>query len=427
MWWMMATLASAGTTEDLMAFVEGSVAERNRATARLTRRGSAAEVPALLEIARFSSAEQRVRLMKLAQRLSGERFGGDRETAFQWVWSQSYTPSDDYARFKSQLYRRIDPAFATYFDEPASTALVRLDEIRWGGVLKDGIPPLDHPPTIPADKASYLGDDDVVFGLVVNGEARAYPKRILAWHELVRDQVGGTEIAGVYCTLCGAMIAYDPAGHTLGTSGFLYRSNKLMYDQATSSLWNTLVGEPVVGPLVGKGIQLQVFPVVTSTWGTWRSAHPTTTVLSLDTGHHRDYGEGVAYAEYFSTDELMFTVPGRDTEGLPNKQEVLVLRFAEAPTAVLSTGLPSLYSGTAGPVHYTILTDASRAHRVYETSGLTGLVARPDGLDSDQGTWIAHPHGLVREDGAVKPRLPTHRAFWFAWRSQHPDTVLLRP
>jgi len=97
--------------------------------------------------------------------------------------------------------------------------------------------------------------------------------------------------------------------YTLGTSGFLYRSNKLMYDKQTQSLWNTLWGEPVIGPLSEKDIKLERMSVVTTTWGEWRRRHPKTKVLSLETGHERDYAEGVAYRDYFATDQLMFPVP----------------------------------------------------------------------------------------------------------------------
>ena len=82
-----------------------------------------------------------------------------------------------------------------------------------------------------------------------------------------------------------------------------------MYDQATQSLWSTLLGEPVIGPLVGQCIELKWRSVVTTTWGEWRRRHPDTKVLSLDTGFDRDYGEGVAYQEYFATDQLMFKSP----------------------------------------------------------------------------------------------------------------------
>ena len=146
-----------------------------------------------------------------------------------------------------------------------------------------------------------------------NGDVRAYPKRILAWHELFTDEVGRVPVAGVYCTLCGTVILFetehDGVRHELGTSGFLYRSNKLMYDRATQSLWSTFGGRPVIGPLAMEDIRLEVRSVVTTTWGEWRRRHPTTKVLSLNTGHRRDYSEGAAYREYFSTDELMFNVP----------------------------------------------------------------------------------------------------------------------
>ena len=97
-----------------------------------------------------------------------------------------------------------------------------------------------------------------------------------------------------------------------------------MFDEETKSLWSTLEGKPVVGPLAGSGIELVPLPVVTTTWREWRTRHPQTTVLSEDTGHDRDYSEGAAYRTYFATDELMFQVPQPDTR-LRNKAEVLVM------------------------------------------------------------------------------------------------------
>ena len=155
---------------------------------------------------------------------------------------------------------------------------IRLDEIDWGGVVVNGIPPLEYPQTLPAAAADYLDDDHVVFGIAVNGAARAYPKRILAWHEMALDRLGGLELTIVYCTLCGTVIPYesvvDGQHIRIGTSGFLYRSNKLMFDHDTRSLWNTFEGVPVVGPLVGSGLRLRHRAVVTTTWGEW-AAHPT--------------------------------------------------------------------------------------------------------------------------------------------------------
>ena len=187
---------------------------------------------------------------------------------------------------------------------------------------------------IPAAEADYLEDGNIIFGIALDGDVRAYPKRILAWHEMFKDSIAGEHYTGVYCTLCGSMILYRSAfggvHHELGTSGFLYRSNKLMYDHATMSLWSTLTGEPAVGPLVGQGIELEPRFVVTTTWGEWRRRHPGTLVLSLDTGYQRDYGEGVAYRDYFATDRLMFGVPKLDSR-LRNKDEVLGAPLSGGP------------------------------------------------------------------------------------------------
>ena len=204
----------------------------------------------LVELIRVvEGGETRRRILSLLERTTGRRLGRDLDRWWRWIWRTDPGTHPEYATFKASLYALVDPDFEDYFDDsPAAT--VRLDEIRWGGVVRDGMPPLDHPKMIAAAEAGYLDDGDIVFGISLDGDTRAYPRRILAWHEMFKDSIAGEHYTGVYCTLCGTMILYRSAvagvHHELGTSGFLYRSNKLMYDHATRSLWSTLAGEPVV-------------------------------------------------------------------------------------------------------------------------------------------------------------------------------------
>ncbi len=114
-----------------------------------------------------------------------------------WLWAQDYEPLPTYPGFKAALYRKIDPDFEAYFQNDRK-ATIRLDEVVWGGVIQDGIPPLRSPKMISAVQAGYLAPDDVVFGIEVNGEFRAYPNRILAWHEMFVDTIQGVPLAGVY-------------------------------------------------------------------------------------------------------------------------------------------------------------------------------------------------------------------------------------
>lgn len=392
-------------------------------------------VPMALEIVRFVPQRSTAQaLLALVARRTGEPgFGEDWSAWMRWQWARQ-PPPPSFAAFKAALYSGIDPRFERYF-APGEPALIRLDEVVWGGVSQDGIPPLREPKMLAAREARYLADTDVVFGIEINGDVRAYPKRILAWHEMFVDRVGGVAVAGVYCTLCGAVIVYetlvDGRAHRLGTSGFLYRSNKLMYDAATHSLWNTLEGRPVIGPLANGRISLPTREVVTTTWGDWRRRHPTTTVLSLATGHHRDYTEGAAYRDYFATDALMFPVPGQDRR-LSNKAEVLVPRFGkpgERPLAIASDFLERApaWHGRYGGRDFVVLTDKSGAHRVY---GLpAGMrVHRWNGdravTDSMGRHWTLSESALVG-NGARLPRLPSHNVFWFGWRAAHPDTDLI--
>jgi len=163
--------------------------------------------PMAIEVLSLSRGQMAHRFRELLRQKTGQDFGFDTNEWFDWWWQQAPSVDESYARFKSRLYGLIDEKFAGYFSAERSTR-IRLDEVRWGGVKQDGIPPLRQPKMIAADNADYLGDDNVVFGIEINGDARAYPKRILAWHEMFIDEIGGTEFAGVYCTLCGAVILY---------------------------------------------------------------------------------------------------------------------------------------------------------------------------------------------------------------------------
>jgi hypothetical protein len=385
------------------------------------------------------------RLAEFLEQQTGQALGEDVARWREWAWSLPYAPHPEFGDFKGRLYAQLDPRFVVFFRAEVEPT-IRLDEIVWGGVSINGIPPLDHPKHVPAAEATYLEDENIVFGFYVDGEARAYPKRILAWHELALDRVGNREIAIVYCTLCGAVIPFDArvGGRvlTFGTSGLLYRSNKLLFDHETASLWSSLTGEPVVGPVVALKVKLAALPVVTTTWREWRTRHPETLVLSLDTGFKRDYSEGAAYRAYFATDELMFGVSQRDGR-LPNKAEVFVVRSTSPPDAVstaradtppfaISTrllGEQPVFHMDGGGTNVVVVTSAAGASRAYASA--TYRFTATDGNDTvhDDGgrEWVAEEDFLVAKfDSSVRlPRLAGHRAFWFGWYAQHPDTVLL--
>ncbi|MGI9553706.1 MAG: DUF3179 domain-containing protein [Thermodesulfobacteriota bacterium] len=375
-----------------------------------------------------------VEYIKLLEEKTGQGFGFNIDDWYQWIWSRDYITDPNYADFKSLLYSLIDIRFAEYFSSNLPSK-IRLDEVRWGGVKQDGIPPLRNPKMIFSGEADYLKDNNVVFGLEVNGDARAYPKRIMGWHEMFVDTVGGVPVAGVYCTLCGSMILYhteiDGINHELGTSGFLYRSNKLMYDKETQSLWNTLWGRPVIGKLVDDNIELERMSVVTTTWGEWKKRHPETKVLSLDTGYTRNYDEGAAYKQYFATDDLMFIVPKLDKR-LKNKDEVLGLIFSQYPNMPLAISARflskrRLYQDKIENMTFVVVTDRSGASRVYESKEIKFIDwdQKDTVIDSKGKKWILSESRLQSPAGDELFRLPAHKAFWFGWYSAYSNTRLV--
>jgi hypothetical protein len=421
-------------------YAAGSIARRTDALRQIGDRWRDGYAGMLWDIAKFQPRDVRRPLLEFLETATGERLGQDLEAWHQWIWAQPYDPHPNYAEFKSVLYGQIDPGFEPFFP-PGVPSLIRLDEIDWGGVPVNGIPPLEYPDVLQASDADYLDDDDIVFGIAMGGEARAYPKRILAWHEMALDRLGGTELTIVYCTLCGTVIPYesvvDGRHIRFGTSGLLYRSNKLMFDHETSSLWSTFEGRPVVGALVDSGLELRARAVVTTTWEEWRARHPETTVLSLETGHSRDYAEGAAYRDYFSHDRLMFQVPGEDGR-LSNKDEVLVMRLpdsstgASQPLAIAERLLRRnrVYHVETAGARLVVVTSREGANRVFEAGDarFTRVVDPDSVVDADGRTWRVTEDALVlaEDSDLTLARVPAQRAFWFGWHAQFPDTLLIK-
>jgi hypothetical protein len=188
----------------------------------------------------------------------------------------------------------------------------------------------------------------------------------------------------------------------------------------------------VVGPLTNKGITLTPLHVVTSTWKAWRARHPTTQVLSLETGHDRDYSEGAAYRDYFATDKLMFNVPKLDLR-LKNKAEVLALRSARAPYDPLAIAADFL---VAHPVFHTrvggrelvVFTDPSGANRVYQAREVRFVKwdGKASATDREGRVWKLTESELAAPGKNPLPRASAHRAFWFGWVAQFPATRLIK-
>ncbi len=292
-----------------------------------------------------------------------------------------------------------DPAAYNGFD--LRDALIPIRAVERGGPPKDGIPAIDRPKFVDA-AAAGLRADDRVLGLVHNGVAKAYPVRILNWHEVVNDRFGDAPVAVTYCPLCGTGIAFDASlgGQTLnfGVSGLLYNSDVLLYDRGTESLWSQLKQQAISGRL--KGTRLQALPLEHTSWADWHARHPTTRVLSTDTGFARDYAHD-PYAGYERVQRLMFNVEHRDDRFQP-KEWVLGVTVGAARKAY----------------PFTVLDGAARGRATYELRDTVGgqtIVVRYDAR-----------HRTARALDTQGRALPYVMAFWFAWVAFNPDTEVYR-
>ncbi|MEM7215504.1 MAG: DUF3179 domain-containing protein [Pseudomonadota bacterium] len=349
-----------------------------------------------------------------------------------YVWQERHpeiVPHETFRAIKLRFLEGTDARFGQLFELPHGTRdkmKIRLEEISWGGARFDSIPPLDNPAMIEAPAADYIQDTDLVFGVEINGDARAYPLRILGWHEMLNETIGGVPVALAYCTLCGAGILFETVAEgsdeplVFGSSGLLYRSNKLMFDRATNSLWNQFTGEPVVGPLAESDVRLRIRPLIITSWKDWKSSHPDTRVLSLNTGFYRDYGSGVVYREYFSNPELMFPASVGDESEVSRKEFVFGIREFGAAKAwpVEAFREKRVINDRVGQTDVVLIGDAkTRTVRAYVRNPDETFEQTSDGeLKSDHGVWRTEEDFLVSLDGSQRrARVPGHVSYWFAW------------
>jgi hypothetical protein len=194
---------------------------------------------------------------------------------------------------------------------------VAYDEFVSGGPPKDGIPAIDQPSFIPVAGARGLAPHEPVISLQIGGDARAYPLRVMIWHEIVNDTVGGTPIAVTWCPLCNSSVVFDRrvGGRTLsfGTTGKLRNSDLVMYDRETESWWQQFGGECIVGALLGA--QLNYLPVRVESVERFRTRFPNGRVLVPPDAESRDYGRN-PYVGYDRA-ERPFLYRGSLLQGVP--------------------------------------------------------------------------------------------------------------
>ena len=344
-------------------------------------------------------------LVSAASKLLGKTLGAGNSwgtvTDHLIAWDIPAPPN--YLASKRAIFTNVVPGWDKIFVK----GTIDWRHVSWGGVLIDDraydttdepcncIPAADNPEVTSAEEATWLKDETIVFGVEVNGEYRAYPRQIMEVREMVNDTLGGRDLGIPYCTLCGAAQAYFtdqlPEGierPILRTSGLLIRSNKVMYDLTTYSVFDTFLGKAVTGPLAEKGLQLKQATVVTTDWGTWKKAHPQTTVLAeaLALGRDPDFRNG---------------------------------RDANGPIFPVGDVDPRL------PVHEDIIgvTTASGKPVAFQRSKAFLALKNGDEI-AFENVRLALDAGGIRAVDADGSDLGSHQAFWFAWSQFYPTTVL---
>jgi len=330
---------------------------------------------------------------------------------------------------------------------------IDLGILRSGGPPPDGIPAIDDPTFHDASTVDYLGANDPVVAIEVNGDARAYPLEILIWHELVNDTVGGVPVSIAYCPLCNSVTVYEREidGQVLdfGVSGLLYNSSLVMYDRQTETLWSHFVGEPLYGAL-GEA-RLVSLPSTTVGWATWVAENPDGLVLTRDTGNSREYGRN-PYPGYddVNSEPFLFegAVDGRYTamtrvvgvessDGGAAAFPLLELREARVVTDEVGseTAVAFWVPGSGSAL------DGSEVSGGVDV-GTTGVFSpvvdgealtfrssddgSPSVVDDETGsTWNVFGTAVDGElTGTQLDQFVHIDTFWFAWIAFHPDSAI---
>ena len=261
------------------------------------------------------------------------------------------------------------------------------------------------------------------------------------WHEIVNDRPGGQPLAITYCPLTGSQIAFRPPsageGATFGTTGQLVNSNLLMYDRASDSTWPQILGTAISGQRCAN--VLAEVPVVWTTWERWRARHPSTEVLTTNTGFLRDYNRdpyGLYNPDphgYYRNDSLLFPVMNRSNR-FPAKTVVYGIKVGDEQLAIPEQEFHAVRvrNVTLGGSPLVALQDGDlnvvRAfRRDVEGAPLTFRYADRRIRDEETGT-IWSPEGVGLEgshQGTVLAPIPATNVMWFAWYAFYPETQVL--
>ena len=211
--------------------------------------------------------------------------------------------------------KEIDDLKAQNNQSIEASARIDLDNLLNGGPPKDGIPSIDNPKFDTAETTPF-DEDETVIGVVMNGEAKAYPYGIMNWHEIVNDSIGGINVSVTYCPLCDTIATFTRGNSTFGVSGKLYQSCLVMYDRADDSLYAQPWTLGIAGPRANNS--LERIPSVKTTLGDWLEKHPDSKILSTDTGYSRDYQRS-PYGTYTQNKKLIFPVRNQEERDLHPK------------------------------------------------------------------------------------------------------------
>ncbi|MEL6558874.1 MAG: DUF3179 domain-containing protein [Bacteroidota bacterium] len=316
---------------------------------------------------------------------------------------------------------------------------IPVNEVFDGGPGRDGIPAIDNPQLLPNSEVNTITDDQLVIGYFDGTTAVAYPHDILDWHEIVNQDLNDQSFAVTYCPLTGTGIGWNRmingAKTTFGVSGLLYNTNLIPFDRSTDSNWSQMLLASVNGELRDEDVE--IVPMIETTWSTWLSMYPETLVLSRNTGFDRSYGV-YPYGDYLSNDDNLLFPISVDDDRLRRKERVhgviidgqakvyrLESFFQETTITDEFKGQKLLIVGSAERnfINSFYLNDEQAENLSFQ------IVTNGEGLltDNEGNIWNIFGNAISGpRAGQQLENTTSYMGFWFAWGTFYPDAEIFR-
>jgi len=391
-------------------------------------------VAPILEIISFVAEDRRPVLYDLLKARTGASNEGSKAW-WEWYWQSGIEPYEGYPVYKQYLYQQFDPAMGLFFGAARPVA-IPMDQIFWQQMKPNVIKPMVFSPNQSPDKVDFIGQGNIVVGVRLGEEGRAYPRELLTMHRLIEDRILGDHVYLFYSPLSGAVCAYTlregAKEYTWRHSGFVARADEVFYDEETGSMWSPISGTPISGPLVGTKSPFKPVPLAQISYAQWLEENPSTRVAMP--WREVEYRPDAEYVSYLAEPKTSIPFPWKD-DRLDKKAPVVVVRDdalqepGKGPLVVFVNHLisnPVTHLERNGKKVVFLTTPRGQVRCFFSEDVQFDRAIQDEAQSIDGKRWKIRGQRLVSEEGRELEAVAVHPMLWMAARSWFPELELFK-